>query len=338
MALTIHDISKEAGVSIATVSRVLNGSDKVKPATKEKILEIVKKHNYAPNASARAMKFQYSKTIGILCPDASDLFYSKAVHMVEHELQKNGYEALICSAGYKKDIQKNFIDLIISKKVDALILVGSDFIGTTEDEKQYIKEASEHMPIILMNSAFDYPNVYSVLCDDFASTFEATSDMIKSGVRDILYLYNSHSYSGTRKLDGYKAAMEKYCIKDYEKYIHCYQQNSERFTEVVDFVDAIVKSGQEFHGIVCSNDSIAIGCLKYAQLKGIRVPEQLSVIGYNNSFLTDCCIPDLSSVNNRINDQAHAIVQILLGVLAGKEMPKKTVFPGELIKRGSTRF
>lgn len=338
MAYTIYDISKEAGVSTATVSRVLNGSDKVKPATKEKILEIMKKYNFAPNASARAMKIQASRTIGVLCPDSSDLFYSKAVHHVEQQLQKHGYEALICSAGYKKDIQKNFIDLIISQKVDALILVGSDFIGTTEDEQQYIKEASEHMPIMLMNSAFDYPNVYSVLCDDHASTFEATSAMIESGIRDILYLYNSHSYSGTRKLNGYKAAMEKYNIKDYEKYIHLYNQEAEQINEVVAFVDAIARSGQKFHGIVCSNDTIAMGCAKYAQLNGIRVPEDLSIIGYNNSFLTTCSIPDLSSVDNRIGTQAHQIVQVLLGVLAGEDMPKRTVFPGELIKRGSTLF
>lgn len=338
MALTIHDISKEAGVSIATVSRVLNGSDKVKPATKEKILEIVKKHNFAPNASARAMKFQSSKTIGVLCPDSSDLFYSKAVHCVEQQLQRYGYESLICSAGYNKELQKNFMDLIISQKVDAMILVGSDFIGTTEDEKQYIKDASLRMPIMLMNSAFDYPNVYSVLCDDFTSTFEATSAMIESGITDILYLYNSHSYSGMNKLNGYRAAMEQHQIKDYEKYVHCYHQKSERFNEIVEFVDAIAKSGQEFHGIVCSNDSIAIGCIKYAWLRGIRVPEDLSVIGYNNSFLTDCSIPDLSSVDNQIKAQTFHIVQVLLGVLSGKEMPKKTVLPGELIKRGSTLF
>lgn len=338
MAYTIYDISKEAGVSTATVSRVLNGSDKVKPATKEMILEIMRKHNFAPNASARAMKIQASRTIGILCPDSSDLFYSKAVHHVEQQLQKRGYEALICSAGYNKDIQKNFIDLIISQKVDALILVGSDFIGSTEEEKQYIKDASEHMPIMLMNAAFDYPNVYSVLCDDHASTFEATSAMIKSGIRDILYLYNSHSYSGTRKLNGYKAAMEKYNVKDYEKYIHLYNCEVEQVNEVVAFVDKIAKSGQEFHGIVCSNDTIAMGCAKYAQVNGIRVPEDLSIIGYNNSFLTSCAIPDLSSVDNRIDAQARHIVQILLGVLTGEEMPKRTVLPGELIKRGSTRF
>lgn len=338
MAYTIYDISKEAGVSTATVSRVLNGSDKVKPATKERILEIMKKHNFAPNASARAMKIQSSKTIGILCPDSSDLFYSKAVHNVEQQLQRHSYEALICSAGYNKDIQKNFVDLIISQKVDALILVGSDFIGTTEDEKQYIKDASEYMPILLMNSAFDYPNVYSVLCDDYASTFEATSAMIESGISDILYVYNSHSYSGIKKLNGYKGAMEKYHIKDYEKLICHYHQKTERFSDIVAYIDSIAQSGKQFHGIVCSNDTIALGCIKYAQMKGLRVPEDLSIIGYNNSFLTDSCIPDLSSVDNQVKAQAQAIVQVLLGVLSGEEMPQKTVFPGELIKRGSTLF
>ena len=189
-----------------------------------------------------------------------------------------------------------------------------------------------------MNSAFEYPNVYSVLCDDYASTFEATSAMIESGISDILYVYNSHSYSGIKKLNGYIGAMEKYNIADYKKRICHYHQKTERFSDIVAYIDSIAQSGVQFHGIICSNDTIALGCIKYAQMKELRVPEDLSIIGYNNSFLTDSCIPDLSSVDNQVATQASKIVEVLLGVLSGEEMPQKTVFPGELIKRGSTLF
>lgn len=139
MAFTIYDISKKAGVSIATVSRVLNGNDNVRPSTKKKVLDVIEKYDYTPNAFARGMGLRSLKTIGILCADSSDIFLAKAVYFLEQKLQANGYEALLCCTGYNLDVRKNYLNLILSKKVDSIILVGSNFIGTTEEENQYIK-------------------------------------------------------------------------------------------------------------------------------------------------------------------------------------------------------
>ena len=157
--MTIYDISKKAGVSIATVSRVLNGSDKVRPSTKKKVMDIIEKYDYTPNAFARGMGLHSLQTIGILCADSSDLFLAKAVYYLEQELQANGYESLLCCTGYNLELKQNYLNLILSKKVDGIILVGSNFIGTTEDENQYIKDVSTQVPIMLLNASFDYPNV-----------------------------------------------------------------------------------------------------------------------------------------------------------------------------------
>ena len=100
----------------------------------------------------------------------------------------------------------------------------------------------------------------------------------------------------------------------------------------------IATKGTSFHGIMTSDDSLAIGSIKYAQKRGIRIPEELSVMGYNNSMLTNCCTPELTSVDNRLETQTHQLVQTLLGVLAGEEMPKKSIFSGKIIKRGTTLF
>lgn len=363
MALTIYDISEKAGVSIATVSRVLNGSNKVKASTRQKIMDIITEYDYAPNASARGMGLQSSKTIGILCADSSDLFFSKAIYYLEQELQANGYESLLCCTGYNLDIRKNYINLILSKKIDGLILAGSNFIGSTREENQYIKDASAQIPIMILNGAFDHPNVYSTYCDDHAAMQEAASALLNAGIRDILYLYDSRSYSGIRKLKGFRAAMEEYGIADYEKRIFFYDKNAktgpdtkdgniDKFVkadkdpnadkecrqpgEIADFIESITQKGLTFHGIIASDDALAVGCMKYACRNGLRIPEDLSIIGYNNSMLAGCCIPELTSVDNRLESQTHQLVQTLLGVLSGNEMPKKTVFSGKLIKRGTT--
>lgn len=338
MALTIYDISKKAGVSIATVSRVLNGSENVRPSTRKKVMDVIEKYDYTPNAFARGMGLHSLHTIGILCADSSDLFLARAVYYLEQELQANGYESLLCCTGYNLDARKNYVNLILSKKVDGLILVGSNFIGTTEEENQYIKDGSTQVPIMLLNAAFDYPNVYSTLCDDFSTMFDATSAMLNAGISDILYLYDSHSYSGKKKLGGFKAAMEAKNIANYEDLICFYEGNNQELSQVAAFVEKLAKSGKKFHGVITSDDTLAIGCIKYAQKKGLRIPEDLSVIGYNDSMLTGCCTPELTSIDNKLETQTHQLVQTLLGVLEGREMPKKSLFSGRLVERGTTNF
>lgn len=337
MALTIYDISQKAGVSIATVSRVLNGSDKVRPATREKIMEIIEKYDYSPNAFARGMTLQTSKTIGILCTDSSDLFFAKAIHYLEQELQTHGYESLLCSTGYNTHIRKTYIDLILSKKIDGLILVGSNFIGTTEEENRYIKEASEQIPVTILNGAFEYPNVYSVLCDDYANTMEATSTMIEAGIQDILYLYDSNAYSALQKLEGFKAAMEHYGVANYEELIYFFDKKTDKFRDVASFVECISKE-HSFRGIITSNDFLAIGGIKYAQQNGLQIPKDLSIIGYNNSILTGCCTPELSSIDNRLEMQCHHLIQTLIQALSNEHPPQKTMISGTLIQRGTTIF
>lgn len=211
------------------------------------------------------------------------------------------------------------------------------FCLNKEEENQYIKDASSQIPIMLLNAAFDYPNVYSTLCDDYTAMFEAASSMLNAGIRDILYLYDSDSYSGDKKLSGFKAAMKEHKIEDYEKLIYFYDGDSQRVKDIGKFVDRIAKK-TPFHGVIAADDALAIGAIKSAQKRGIRIPEDLSVIGYNNSMLTCCCTPELTSIDNRLETQTHQLVQTLLGVLSGEEMPKRSVFSGKLIKRGTTIF
>lgn len=338
MAMTIYDISKKAGVSIATVSRVLNGSENVRPSTRKKVMDVIEKYDYTPNAFARGMGLGSLHTIGILCADSSDLFLAKAIYYLEQELQANGYESLLCCTGYNLDTRKNYVNLILSKKVDSLILVGSNFIGTKEEENQYIKDGSTQVPIMLLNASLDYPNVYSTLCDDFSTMFDATTAMLNAGISDILYLYNSYSYSGKKKLGGFKAAMEAQNISGYENLICFFDGNVQEVTNVTAFLEKQASSGKKFHGVITSDDALAVAAVKYAQKNGLRIPEDLSIIGYNNSILTSCCTPELTSIDNKLEIQTQQLVQTLLGVLEGREMPKKSLFSGRLIERGTTNF
>lgn len=337
MSLTIYDISNQAGVSIATVSRVLNGSDNVKESTRKKVMSVIEKNGYAPNAFARGMGLHSLRTIGILCADSSDIFLAKAVYYLEQELQANGYESLLCCTGYNLDIKRKYLNLILSKKVDSVILVGSNFIGANDDENDYIKEASNQVPVMLLNASFDYNNVYSTLCDDYSTMYHATEKMIDSGVKDILYLYNSESYSGQKKLKGFLEAIEKQNSKKSKELVYKFDGDIYKTDEVASFIEKIAKK-HSFNGIIASEDALAIGGLKYAIQNGLRVPEDLSIIGYNNSVLSTCSTPSLSSIDNKLETQTHQLIQTLMGVLNGNDMPKKSIFSGNLISRETTLF
>ena len=204
--MTIYDISEKAGVSIATVSRVLNGSNNVSEKTK-KVLDVINQYEYTPNAFARGLGLNTMKTIGIMCADSSGSVSCQGNLLYRAEASCHGYyDSILCCTGYNLDTKT--MNLLITKKVDGIILVGY-FIYEKEEDNKYITDAAVQVPVMLLNAAMDAPNVYSVVSDDFTSMYDATMEMIRSGVKDILYFYNSTSYSGKKKLAGYRAPWKK---------------------------------------------------------------------------------------------------------------------------------
>lgn len=336
--MTIYDISEKAGVSIATVSRVLNGNTNVKPKTKKRVMDVIEEYGYTPNAFARGLGLNTMNTIGILCADSSDLYLAKAIYYIEQYLRENGYNSILCCTGYEIENKKSSMELLMSKRVDSVIMVGSNFISSNEEENKYIKDAAEQIPVMLLNADYDYPNVYCTLCDDYKSVFEATQALLNHGLKHILYLYNSRSYSGLRKLSGFQAAMLQNDLQFQKEYAQFYHGEKENIDAIADFILQLEHDGLQFDSILASDDLLAIGAMKFIKKKGVSVPEEFSIIGYNNSLLTSCCEPPLTSVDNRLLTLCNQLVKTLMGILSGSEMPQKVIFSGELVKRGTTRF
>nr|WP_300662807.1 LacI family DNA-binding transcriptional regulator [uncultured Acetatifactor sp.] len=335
--MTIYDISEKAGVSIATVSRVLNGSSSVSQKTREKVLDVIERCGYTPNAFARGLGLNTMKTIGIMCADSSDLYLAKAIYYIERKLRASGYDSLLCCTGYGLESKAASMNLLLTKKVDGIILAGSNFVYEKERENQYIAEAAAQVPVMVLNADLDIPNVYSVVSDAFTSMYNATLQMIQSGVHDILYFYNARSYSGKHKLSGFRAAMEEKALLDSEALIQFYQGPPEDIHAMVGHLEAVHDRGTAFHGVIAADDTLGLAAVKYARKMGYRIPEDFSILGYNNTMLTSCCEPELTSIDNKLETLCRHLISTLLGVLEGNGMPKKTVFSGEIVRRGTTR-
>ncbi len=335
--MNIYDVSKKAGVSIATVSRVINGNSYVSEKTKEKVLKVIEEYQYTPNAFARGLGLNSMHTVGIMCADSSDPYLASAIYYLEQALRQHGYDSLLCCTGYDLSEKQKYLDLLLSKRTDAIILVGSNFVEADNTKNEYIRDAALQVPIMILNAALDGSNIYCTLCDDYRAVYDATSALIQCGLKNILYLYNSMSYSSNKKMSGYLAAMDTLYSDPVKKQelVHYINGN---LLEVRDHLNALRKTGVKPEAIVASDDFLAIGALKYAKEHNINVPDQLSIIGYNNSIVALCSEPELTSIDNKLEALCANCITTLMGVFNNQAVPLKTVYQAEIKKRGTTRF
>lgn len=331
--MTIYDISEKAGVSIATVSRVLNGSNRVSESTRQKVLSVIEQSGYTPNAFARGLGLNTMKTIGVMCADSSDIFLAKAVYYIEQHLSQAGYNSLLCCSGYQLENKQNCMSLLLNKKVDGIILVGSNFAYETDQDNSYIREAAKRVPVMLLNAYLDIPNVYCVLSNDFDASYEVTKKLLSQGVTDILYYFNTNSYSGKQKIEGFRTAMKEAGFEAMELF---YDGLREDIQAMTDTLARFYASGFSFHGLIASEDVLAVSGIRFAQNENLSIPDDLSIVGYNNSMLADCCTPQLSSIDNKPEQLCKLIIDTLLAILSGDHMPSKIVLEGELVCRGTT--
>lgn len=335
MPMNIYDISKLAGVSIATVSRVLNGSEKVSQKTKEKVLAVMDEVNYTPNVFARGLGLDSMKTIGIMVADASDSFLANGIYYAEEILKQSGYDAILNCSGYDYSGKKKALELLMSKRIDGLIMIGSMYIEPNEKDRQYLYEASETIPIAIVNGYMDGNNIYCAYCDDFQAVYDATGQLLDSGREKILFLHRSLSYSARQKMSGYRAAFAKHGLEVNEDHIILMDRDIDKAKEKLNL---LYDAGLRFDAIVATHDRYAAMALKFARDKGLSVPEDLSIIGYDNTILSVCTNPEITSIDSKVSVTTTEAVNALLKALDGQTPPKKICIPGELIKRETTDF
>lgn len=331
--MNIYDISQKAGVSIATVSRVLNKSKNVSAKTRQKVLDVMEKDGYQPNAFARGLTLNTMKTIGLLCADTSDPYLGSAISYLEQGLRAHSYDSLLGCTGYELAQKEDRLNRILSRHVDALILIGSSFIEKNDKKNDYLYRAASQVPLLLLNGLLPGDNIYSSLCDDEEATFHAVTRLIKSGCETPLFLYRSESFSGIRKRTGFEKALEQMGIPLRKEQILMYSDTPH---EVCLTLQKLYEQ-LHFDAVLTSDDELAIGVLKFARAAGLSIPDDLSVIGYNNSILSVCCNPELTSIDNRLEYLCNSSVSLLMDLLDGKSAPGKTIVSADIVLRGTTR-
>lgn len=331
--MNIYDIAKLAGVSIATVSRVVNDSPKVSDQTKEKVRRIMADHDYTPNVFARGLGLGSMHTVGIVCPDVADIYMARAVSYLEKNLQGYGYDCILYCSGYDEEDKQQAVERILKKQIDALIMVGSDYTYDTPEQGSYLHNAAVRLPVFLINGSLDGDNIYSVLADDRQAVYDAAEELLFAGKSRILFLSNSRSCSAMRKLEGYGSALKAHGLPVDQDLI-LYPENA-----VYAVRDLLFRRrGLHFDSVIAATDELAVGALKYLHVRGLHVPGEISVIGCNNSELSICCEPELTTIDTRVEVLCRTTIDSVMTLLGGSAVKRRQLVKCHLVRRSTTDF
>lgn len=332
MGVTIKDIANLAGVSKTTVSKVINNkADSISKSTRDKIIQIMKEQNYIPNKLAQGLVTKRTKTIGLLIPDIRNPFFTDVSRGVEDFAMEKGYNIILCNTDEDYEKEAQCVLMLSEKMVDGIILAPSS-------NKSYEKDIynSLKIPIVLVDKNIDIENAKGVVkVDNKNGTYESTKHLIKKGHKNILYLSGPLKNNiAKERLNGYISALEKYDIVLNKENIIEGKYKYEWSYEYIKNLKSI-----NFSAICCANDLMAIGTIQALRERDIRVPQDISVVGFDDIETAKLTNPSLTTVRQPSYKMGKKAIEILINSLNCESMNKEKVitFKPELILRNSTK-
>ncbi|MEY8662146.1 catabolite control protein A [Ligilactobacillus faecis] len=330
--ITIYDVAREANVSMATVSRVVNGNPNVKPATRKKVLEVIDRLDYRPNAVARGLASKKTTTVGVIIPDVTNVYFSSLARGIDDVASMYKYNIILANSDGNAQKEAQVLNTLLAKQVDGIIFMGNNL--TDELRAQFARAKT---PIVLAGSVDAKGEVESVHVDYVAAVEEAVSDLLNHGNKRVAFISGplQDPINGEFRLKGYKQALAKHGI-EYDPELIFETDYSYRSGEVLWPALASAKATAAYVG----DDELACGVLNGAQDAGVSVPQEFEIVTSNNSKLTEIVRPQLSSITQPLYDIGAVSMRFLTKMMNKEDMSedKKTIeLPYGYIKRASTK-
>ncbi|MBC1363011.1 LacI family DNA-binding transcriptional regulator [Listeria welshimeri] len=329
---SIKDIAKLSGVSVATVSRVINDNGRFSEETRQKVLAVIKETNYQMNFSAKSLRMNKSFSVGILVPDISNYFFSSVVQQMEAILFEQGYSTIICNTGRNLDKELAYLNMLESKMVDGLIVIsGADEFGFN------YSNAENGIPYVCIDrQPKDKKDTIFISSNHYQGAFEATEALIHAGAKSpVIFMHSRQSSSAKERLKGFQDALKKNNIQmDPELSIFTMDlQKSDYQKNIATFV----QKAKKIDGIFAINDHIAIELLNFLPTIGKKIPDDIKLIGFDDTPQCNYTVPKLSSVKQNIPEIAQITVDNLISIIKNPEQQKQIteIVPVELSLRGS---
>lgn len=331
MNVTIYDVAREAGVSMATVSRVVNGNPNVKPTTRKKVMEAIKALGYRPNAVARGLASKKTTTVGVVIPDISSLFYAELARGIEDIATMYKYNIILCNSDQKLAKELHLVNTLLEKQVDGLLFMGNKI---TEDHIEMF--TTSPVPIILASTRDEKAELPSVNINYKQATYDAIQMLIDKGHTQIGYISGplDDPLAGQNRMEGYKEALSVNGLTFNENLI---KFGDYRYDTGLDVVSQWLDEKQEMTAIMAMSDEMAIGAIHAYQDRNMIVPDDVEVIGFDNTRLTSMVRPRLTSVVQPMYDIGAVSMRLLTKYINNEEIENHlVVLPHRIELRDST--
>ena len=302
--VTLKDVAKTAGVSYATVYRALSGSNQIGQATRERIVRLCEEMGYTGNYVARSMVKKKTDLIGLVVPAIENEFMSQLAYYAEMSARSHGYNIMLCDSGPDLRQEINVVKLLLGRQVDGILIVPQNSI-TYEHIAAYIEDVPT---VFLSENLRDQPQSY-VAIDNSRGTFLGTEYLYRLGHREILYFGCRDSTTHRLRAEGYQRACQKFGLR--ERILHSEFPRSS-IENGYQMAKALFEKPIDYTAIFASTDSNALGIMKAADEHGIRIPDQLSLIGFDNIPSTALPRIELTTIEQPKKAMAVQAVDMLL--------------------------
>ncbi|NLK29089.1 MAG: LacI family transcriptional regulator [Clostridiales bacterium] len=331
----MYDIAQEAGVSPATVSRVLTGSARVSKAKKERIEALIKRYDFKPNALARGLSETKSNIIGMIVADIRNPFYATVFLECEKVASRYGYTLMVCNTLGEPELEDIYLEKMYEQRVDAIINVGGrvDDLVSNIDFVDHVNRIANVIPVIITGK-LDGSDCYRVNIDQMQAMEIVMEYIISLGHKDIALIGGRDNVQSTvDKRSRYKQLLKRYGINVRNEFIvEGKRYDDESGYECMQKLFALEKLPT---AIIAINDFTAVGAMRALTERGISVPEDVSIVSFDNTFIAEVTSPKLTSVSYSYENFGEKIVHAALGAIRGEEVPRIQLIQSELVIRGS---
>ena len=330
--VTIHDISKALGIDSSTVSRALNDSPRVSQKTKDKIFLKAKELGYQRNSLASNLRTNRTNTIGVIVPRISRHFFAQVIAGIEETAYEAGYNVVICQSLESKDREVKLMETLLSNRVDG-VLISISMQTTTYEHLKIFKDRGA--PIVFYDRPCNFEDCTSVSIDDFDASFKATEHLILQGCKNIAHFGGPQEIELYRdRKNGYRAALEKYGLEFREGYCFFSRLSEE---DGIDSAKKVLEL-KAVDGIYSANDTSAISAIQFLKSKGINIPEDVAVVGFNNDPISEVIEPPLTTISQPNFELGKKASGILIEQIKEKKVGSEmVVLTSQLIVRNSSK-
>lgn len=331
--VTIKDIARELGISPSTVSKALKGHPDISHITKKAVRELVERWNYKPDPIALSLKGGSSKTIGVIVPEIVHYFFSTVISGIEDLANESGYHVMFCQSNEQYEREVKAVDTLLLSRVDGILVSLSK---STMEFGHFIKIKNAGIPLVFFDRICEEIDTDRVVVDDEAGAYEAVTHLIQSGCRNIVHLSGPQNLQiGKGRKEGYLRAHADYGLQPPdENIVKCDTPEEARIV-----VPALISRKVRPDGIFAVNDLTASEAMKIIKSIGLKVPDEISIVGFTSGMISDLTDPALSSVEQHGFEIGREAVKLLINRIEKKiDLPSQTkVIKTELVIKGSSR-